>query len=63
MKDYHCCATCIHFKVERTEEGVKRFCSRLGYETDPTWKFNCWTPKENVKKLIEKERQKDRDIY
>ncbi|MBU6081259.1 hypothetical protein [Allobacillus halotolerans] len=57
MKDYHCCATCIHFEVYRTEDGrPKTRCSRLGYDTDPTYKFNCWTPKDRIKKLMEKEK-------
>jgi len=61
MKDFHCCATCIHYKVERKQYGMRRYCSRLGYETDPKWKFNCWTPKEEVKRLIEKEHRVDND--
>ena len=38
---------------------MKRFCARLGYETAPKWKFNCWTPNDNVKRLMEKERKGD----
>ncbi|WP_084600158.1 hypothetical protein [Pontibacillus litoralis] len=55
MRDFHCCATCVHFKVEKTSQGVRRYCSRLGYETNPKWKFNCWKPTETVKRLMEKE--------
>ncbi|WP_066389307.1 hypothetical protein [Neobacillus mesonae] len=54
MKDFHCCATCRHFNVEKTAEGAKYFCSRLGYETKTHYKFNCWSPKENVAKLMNK---------
>ncbi|KIL48882.1 hypothetical protein KP77_20930 [Jeotgalibacillus alimentarius] len=32
------------------------FCKRLGYETKPDYRFNCWEPKEHVKKLMEKRR-------
>lgn len=55
MKDFHCCATCKHFKAERTADGMTYQCSRLGYPTKPSYKFNCWNPKENVKLLIKKE--------
>ncbi|WP_261133708.1 hypothetical protein [Bacillus sp. Marseille-Q3570] len=60
MKDsrFHCCATCIHFEVQKGDDGVRHFCSRLGYETKPDYRFNCWKPKENVQKLIEKEKKK-----
>lgn len=56
MKDYHCCAACQHFKAERKQQGMIYTCSRLGYETKPNYKFNCWNPKENIKRLMEKER-------
>ena len=55
MKDFHCCATCKNFKTEKTPEGMGYFCSRLGYETKPNYQFNCWDPKESIKKLIENE--------
>ncbi|MFC3884877.1 hypothetical protein ACFOU2_15950 [Bacillus songklensis] len=58
MKRFHCCATCIHFKPVKTERGMTYFCSRLGYETDPKYQFNCWSPTETVRKLIEKEKGK-----
>nr|WP_316569411.1 hypothetical protein [Neobacillus sp. YIM B06451] len=54
MKDFHCCATCRHFRTEKKAEGMKYSCSRLGYETKPNYKFNCWTPKEHVQELINK---------
>lgn len=31
-------------------------CSRLGYETKPTYTFNCWDPKDHVLRLMEKEK-------
>ncbi|MGR6898911.1 hypothetical protein [Rummeliibacillus sp. BSL5] len=54
MKDFHCCATCQYFKAERVAEGMKYYCSRLGYETKPAYKFDCWDPKEHIIKLMNK---------
>ncbi|WP_253702039.1 hypothetical protein [Bacillus sp. FJAT-27445] len=54
MKDFHCCATCQHFRAEKKIEGMKYFCTRLGYETKPKYKFNCWSPKEHVQELMKK---------
>nr|WP_239581223.1 hypothetical protein [Jeotgalibacillus terrae] len=54
---FHVCATCIHFHSDKTKSGRMRyFCERLGYETKPGYKFNCWEPKEHVKKLMDKRR-------
>lgn len=50
---FHCCATCIHFRVEKTTEKVAFRCSRLTYETRPNYRFQCWTPKERVRQLME----------
>lgn len=55
MKDFHCCATCRHFKPEKTPKGMKYVCGRLGYETKTNYQFNCWRPKEHVIKLMNKE--------
>ncbi|HZG74208.1 MAG TPA: hypothetical protein VEY51_21950 [Chondromyces sp.] len=55
---FHACATCIHFIAERINRKMKYHCARLGYETRPAYKFNCWSPKPHIIKLIEK-RQKD----
>ncbi|MFK3961314.1 hypothetical protein [Guptibacillus hwajinpoensis] len=52
---FHCCATCIHFKVVKAEKTSYR-CARLGFETKPTYQFNCWEPKEVVKRKMEKEK-------
>lgn len=51
MDRFHCCATCIHYRVEKKDK-TTYLCSRLGYQTNPKYKFNCWTPKENVKILM-----------
>lgn len=53
---FHACASCIHFAAERADGHMRYRCQRLGYDTKPDYKFNCWTPKENVKKLMEKRR-------
>ncbi|CAH0347147.1 hypothetical protein [Bacillus sp. CECT 9360] len=52
--NYHCCATCIHFRAEKKEGKMSYFCSRLGYNTHTTYQFNCWEPTDKVKKLMEK---------
>lgn len=56
-KSFQCCASCIHFLAKREQDGMKYYCSRLKYETNPKYQFNCWTPKERVRKLMEKEGQ------
>lgn len=52
MKGFHCCATCRHFKARKAETGMHYYCSRLGYATKTHFKFNCWNPKEHIKKLM-----------
>jgi hypothetical protein len=54
MKDFHCCATCENFRVVKENKKISYSCSRLGFDTKPNYKFNCWVPKEQVKKLINK---------
>lgn len=54
QKNYHCCATCVNFAVRKDDGRTSYHCSRLGYETKPTYQFNCWDPKEKVRQLIEK---------
>lgn len=57
---FHCCATCIHFRVEK-EAGKTRYrCERLTYETKPNYQFNCWTPKDHVQHLINKRNEQGR---
>jgi hypothetical protein len=56
MQKYHCCATCVHFAVVKETPGVSYRCTRLGYQTEPAYKFDCWDPKEPVKKLMEQKR-------
>ncbi|WP_413465948.1 hypothetical protein [Metabacillus litoralis] len=53
-KTYHVCATCIHFQAERKGKRMVYTCSRLKYETKPSYKFECWTPKDHVTKLMKR---------
>nr|WP_280771448.1 hypothetical protein [Salipaludibacillus daqingensis] len=55
MKDYHCCATCIHFVPLKTNHRTKFYCARLRFETKSHYQFNCWEPKEHIQRLINKE--------
>ncbi|SDI28487.1 hypothetical protein [Alteribacillus bidgolensis] len=56
MNRYHCCATCKWYEVRKTKgEKVTYHCIRLGYETHPKYQFNCWDPKEKVRKRMEQE--------
>ncbi|RFU66361.1 hypothetical protein D0469_17140 [Peribacillus saganii] len=54
MNPYHCCASCIHYRVKKEEGKTAYLCSRLGFGTKPDYQFNCWTPKESTKLLMEK---------
>ncbi|WP_028400519.1 hypothetical protein [Ectobacillus panaciterrae] len=56
---FHCCATCKHFRAVKEDSKISYFCSRLGYETKPDYVFNCWDPKERVKSLMKK-RERDK---
>jgi len=49
---YHCCATCIHFRVEKETKQTTYRCARLSYETKPTYQFRCWSPKAQVRRLM-----------
>jgi hypothetical protein len=55
MRDFHFCATCMHFKAERKSDRMVYYCSRLGYETKTNYKFNCWTPKNSIIDLMKKQ--------
>ncbi|MCL6586486.1 MAG: hypothetical protein K6T72_08250 [Anoxybacillus sp.] len=59
MTRFHACATCIHYRQQKTGHGIRRYCQRLGYETKPYYQFRCWTPKSHVQALIEKERNRE----
>ncbi|MFC7393869.1 hypothetical protein [Scopulibacillus cellulosilyticus] len=50
---YHCCASCRHFRIRSKDGGKISVCSRLGYETKPFYKFNCWDPKPRVQQALE----------
>ncbi len=51
---FHACATCQHYQVIKLDSHTIYRCSRLGYETKPHFKFNCWQPKEKVLQLMKK---------
>jgi hypothetical protein len=55
---FHCCATCIHFRVEKEAEKTRYRCARLSYETRPDYRFNCWSPKEQVRRLMNKQEER-----
>ncbi|MBP3951169.1 hypothetical protein [Bacillus suaedae] len=55
---FHCCATCEHFQAEKKQNGMYYGCKRLGFETKPSYQFDCWNPKEHIKSLIAKETSK-----
>jgi len=55
MKEYHCCATCKNFLIQREDKKLKMMCTRLGYETKTHYKFNCWDPREDIREKIRKE--------
>lgn len=57
---FHCCAACRHFSIENTEGRIVTRCARLGYETNPKWQFNCWNPKDRVRRAIAEERKRER---
>lgn len=55
MKDYHFCATCVNFDAKKAEKMVY-ICKRLGYNTLPKYKLNCWDPREDIKQLMNDEK-------
>ncbi|TYS74834.1 hypothetical protein FZC75_02940 [Sutcliffiella horikoshii] len=52
---FHACATCKHYQVIKLDTHSIYRCSRLGFETKPHYKFDCWQPKENIIQLMKKE--------
>nr|WP_242035276.1 hypothetical protein [Mesobacillus harenae] len=51
---FHACATCVHFRADKPAGNMTYTCSRLGFETKPAYKFQCWKPKQHIIKLMEK---------
>lgn len=51
---YKVCATCINFEATKTKCGMQYRCKRLGFDTKPSYSFNCWNPKDHVLKLMKK---------
>ncbi|RBW69000.1 hypothetical protein DS031_13765 [Bacillus taeanensis] len=54
---YHCCATCIHYRIKKQPRPLSYICARLGYKTKPTYQFNCWEPNKNVQNLLKNNRK------
>lgn len=52
-KNYHCCATCEHFRITRTDDGPALRCARLGYATKTHYRFNCWQPRTDIRSKME----------
>lgn len=45
-RDVHFCATCVWIRHQSPHGFV---CSRLGYRTQPRWKFRCWEPRDRYR--------------
>lgn len=53
-KQYKVCATCKNFEAIKTAAGMQYYCKRLGFDTKPSYSFNCWDPKAHVLQLMKK---------
>ena len=53
VEHYHHCASCRHFGFRQEGEKNIPFCTRLGYDTKPKFQFDCWDPKERVRKQLQ----------
>jgi hypothetical protein len=58
-KNFKCCATCINFEINKSQSRVAYRCNRLGFDTKPSYSFDCWTPKPQVIALMEKRSEKN----
>ncbi|EIT85272.1 hypothetical protein A374_11030 [Fictibacillus macauensis ZFHKF-1] len=56
-KNFHCCATCVNFVAEKTASRMQYRCERLGFDTLPSYQFNCWEPKDHIKKLMTQQKK------
>jgi len=54
---FHACATCINFRTDKNGRNLKYYCERLGFETKTHYQFDCWNPKDSVKKLMARDSQ------
>ncbi|WP_316246606.1 hypothetical protein [Sutcliffiella horikoshii] len=52
---FQACATCKHYQVLKLNTRTVYRCSRLGFDTKPHYKFDCWQPKDNIIQLMKKE--------
>lgn len=49
---YHCCATCRYFTIDQITGSPRLYCARLGYETQSHYRFDCWDPKDRVRRKM-----------
>lgn len=49
---YHCCATCRHFSAEKKDKQMQYKCIRLGFNTRPEYKFDCWDPRKDIQRKM-----------
>lgn len=54
IRHYHCCATCVNFEVRKENGKNTTYCSRLGFQTAPSYTFDCWDPKPRVIKALKR---------
>jgi len=47
MNNFHYCATCKNFKAVKDKK-ARYICNRLGFETHPKYRFNCWDAREDI---------------
>jgi hypothetical protein len=52
MNKYQCCASCVNYEIKKEDGKTVYLCSRLGFITKPTYKFDCWEPNDTVKRLM-----------
>lgn len=46
------CATCRYIVHVRDQSGTTGFfCRRLGWRTEPRWRFQCWSPRPRHEKI------------
>ncbi|WP_188691313.1 hypothetical protein [Pullulanibacillus camelliae] len=52
VEHYHHCATCQHFAFREEQEKKIPICKRLGFDTHPSYQFDCWNPKSRVRQKL-----------
>ena len=54
IEHYHHCASCRHYGFRKEGGKSTPICTRLGFDTQPHYQFNCWDPKPRVKEAMER---------